>query len=369
MYAELWMGTLATGPAVVKPKGILLPDYIAKNPSCLGKTILDGFNEALPFLFKVLSVNKSLSIQAHPNKKHAEELNRKFPDIYKDSNHKPEMALALTDFEGMCGFRPFSELQIYVKGVPELAIVLGEAAVESVISIDVNDEGAIKAALKQAFSFLMRQDSMVILEQVMTLVARLESHLPVDCIEEELMELIIRLNSQFPGDVGIFAAFFLNHMKLKPGEAMFLAANLPHAYLSGDCIECMATSDNVVRAGLTPKFKDVDTLVEMLDYTPRSKEDNLMSPSISVDDPCVRVFKPPVPDFAVHDIQIEAERSYVLSEEKSASIVIATEGQGDFSTIGKIGPGHVIFLPANESCSVKTSSNMVLYRALCLPQV
>ena len=62
------MGTLATGPAVVKGDGVLLSDYINKNPSCLGKTILDGFQEHLPFLFKVLSVNMSLSIQAHPNK-------------------------------------------------------------------------------------------------------------------------------------------------------------------------------------------------------------------------------------------------------------------------------------------------------------
>ena len=67
----------------------------------------------------------------------------------------------------------------------------------------------------------------------------------------------------------------------------------------------MATSDNVVRAGLTPKFKDVDTLVEMLDYTPKSREDNLMSSSVG-NDSHVKVFKPPVPDFAVHEIQVNA---------------------------------------------------------------
>lgn len=66
----------------------------------------------------------------------------------------------------------------------------------------------------------------------------------------------------------------------------------------------MATSDNVVRAGLTPKFKDVDTLVDMLDYTPRSREDNIMSHSTAEDDSNIAIFQPPVPDFAVHRIQV-----------------------------------------------------------------
>jgi mannose-6-phosphate isomerase len=82
--------------------------------------------------------------------------------------------------------------------------------------------------------------------------------------EKEL--LVLRLENQYPSDIGVIAAFFLNHVKLKPGEALFLGANEPHAYLSGECVECMATSDNVVRAGLTPKFIDVPTLCSMLTY-------------------------------------------------------------------------------------------------------
>jgi mannose-6-phosphate isomerase len=65
----------------------------------------------------------------------------------------------------------------------------------------------------------------------------------------------------------VFCSLLLNHITLQPGEGVFLAANEPHAYLSGDCVECMACSDNVVRAGLTPKFKDKVTLVDMLTYT------------------------------------------------------------------------------------------------------
>jgi mannose-6-phosphate isomerase len=82
----------------------------------------------------------------------------------------------------------------------------------------------------------------------------------------EKEELVIRLEKQYPADVGILSIFFLNYLRLAPGEAVCLAANEPHAYLSGECVECMAASDNVVRAGFTPKYKDTDTLCSMLTY-------------------------------------------------------------------------------------------------------
>lgn len=78
--------------------------------------------------------------------------------------------------------------------------------------------------------------------------------------------LVLRLESQYPDDVGVIAAFFLNYVKLNRGEALYLGPNEPHAYISGECIECMATSDNVVRAGLTSKQRDSQTLLSMLEY-------------------------------------------------------------------------------------------------------
>ena len=76
----------------------------------------------------------------------------------------------------------------------------------------------------------------------------------------------MQLEKQYPADIGVISAFFLNYVKLNPGEALYLGANEPHAYLYGECIECMATSDNVVRAGLTPKLRDTQTLCSMLTY-------------------------------------------------------------------------------------------------------
>jgi mannose-6-phosphate isomerase len=76
----------------------------------------------------------------------------------------------------------------------------------------------------------------------------------------------MRLAKEYPGDVGVLSAFFFNYVELVPGQAIYLDANEPHAYLSGECLECMATSDNVVRAGLTPKYIDTNTLCQMLTY-------------------------------------------------------------------------------------------------------
>lgn len=71
---------------------------------------------------------------------------------------------------------------------------------------------------------------------------------------------------QYPNDNGIFAPILMNFIKLQKGQSFYIGANELHAYISGDCIECMALSDNVVRAGLTPKHKDVLTLSTMLTY-------------------------------------------------------------------------------------------------------
>ena len=90
--------------------------------------------------------------------------------------------------------------------------------------------------------------------------------------------LLLQLHSQYPGDNGVFAPILLNYIRLTPGDSFFMGANVPHAYLSGDCIECMALSDNVVRVGLTPKLRDIPTLIRMLDYHPTNPSDLLLVP-------------------------------------------------------------------------------------------
>lgn len=357
-YAELWMSTHPKGPAKMWDRGIALDEHIKQTDGAdLGGRITDDFGKKLPFLLKILSVNKALSIQAHPNKSLAEVLHAKDPAHYPDDNHKPEMCIALTEFSGLCGFRPASETVAFLDLVPELARVLGNDIV-SAMKAAKDDSEEYPKALRLGFTALMKADKSSINSEVSKLITRItSSDKPVEHVESEL---VLRLNKEFPGDVGIFVVYFLNHIQISPGEAMFLKANLPHAYLSGDCVECMACSDNVVRAGLTPKFMDVETLVEMLEYAP-NKADSFKFKAES-DDGTVRVFNPDIPDFSLESIRL-VDGSLKLSARDSASIMIVTSGNG---SIGEMASprGAVFYASAGEEINLTVVNGPVeIYRA------
>merc|ERR1712173_309261 len=114
-YAELWMGTHPKGPSSVQ--------LDAKEETT--QLLSEYIGHELPFLFKVLSVARSLSIQAHPDKQLAQKLHSERPHIYKSDKHKPEMTIALTPFEAMCGFRPYSQIAFFLQNVAEFAEIVG----------------------------------------------------------------------------------------------------------------------------------------------------------------------------------------------------------------------------------------------------
>jgi len=373
-YAELWMGTHPNGPSVLK--GIdspTLADFIAKNPSMLGEESRKIFGDQLPFLFKVLSVNKALSIQAHPNKKHAEQLHKDHPDIYKDPNHKPEMAIALTDFEGLCGFRPLSQIQANLKAVPQISEAIGKDLAEALLKATKEN---YESALKNAFTALIKCPK----DALGKALTSLKEDIDKKKCQTGTEMLFQRLWWDFPGDVGCFVIYFLNLIVLKPGEAMFLGPNLPHAYLSGDCIECMACSDNVVRAGLTPKLIDVPTLCEMLIY--QCPDDDKVEETFKfkpkADSENSTVYDAPVPDFSVAKLNVKKGQKAKFPARKSASIVIVTDCQsGDFSAFhangenyvknGIVKKGLVIFLEANDTFEMTADGkeDIEAYQAFC----
>lgn len=373
-YAELWMGAHPKAPSHImgQESHLSLLKYVKENPGILGKKVNEAFKGELPFLLKVLSVNKSLSIQAHPNKTHAEKLFSERPDIYKDPNHKPEMAIALTPFEGLCGFRPLEEIQMFLKEIPEFRAVVGKMQAESLERYKTGDPHCAKD-LKACFENLMKCEEKTLKENLSTLVTRISAMDPKSTEFLKYMgELVLRLNNQFPGDVGCFVVYFLNRIVLQPGEAMFLGANEPHAYLDGNCIECMACSDNVVRAGLTPKLIDVPTLCEMLNYQPASPESKKFPPAQHKDDPYIEVYNPPVNDFAVQCLKIPKGISkYTLPAVDSASILLILEGKGEAietsSSKLSIRPGAVFFINANADLQMLlTESPLFAFRALCI---
>ncbi|TGZ82939.1 mannose-6-phosphate isomerase [Ascodesmis nigricans] len=386
-YAELWMGTHPSNPSKDVATGQTLLEMVSENQALMTPEIGERYDKKLPFLFKVLSIQKALSIQAHPDKKLAERLHAQDPKNYPDDNHKPEMTIAITDFDGFCGFRPLAQIASFLKHVPELRIVVGQEKANQFISTvagqeTASDESTVeanKAALKDLFQALMTADEFHIVAASKNIIKSAENA-PSDFGGSEyggleLADLIVRLNKQFPRDIGLFCAFFLNYVKLKPGEAMFLQANDPHAYLSGEVIECMAASDNVVRAGFTPKYKDVKNLVQMLTYSYAPIEDQKMKPvpykggsNTSSGSPTSLLYDPPIEEFAVIRTELKSGQSETFGPIEGPSIVIVTDGNGTVS----VGPkkkrantGHVFFVGATATLKMDAEDGMVAFRAFC----
>ena len=134
----------------------------------------------------------------------------------------------------------------------------------------------------------------------------------------------MRLHAQYEGDGGVFCVYLLNYMVLQPGEALFLAANEPHAYISGDCAEIMAASDNVVRAGLTPKWKDVDTLVSMLTY--KDGPPHIVLPTQPDGEPYIWKYAPPADEFALDRVQMREGEQATLPSLRGLAILLVVSG-------------------------------------------
>lgn len=392
-YAELWMGTHPSVPSVASEAeaytGKTLRELVGGEPEkFLHKSIIDKFgsSQELPFLFKVLSIEKVLSIQAHPDKKLGAQLHAADPKNYPDANHKPEMAIAVTDFEGFCGFKPLNELAKTLQTIPELKDVIGQEITDEFVQgikpdaeLGSQEDAANRKLLQKVFGKLMNTDDNTISEKAASLVDRTKSQPELfTSISAKLPELIQRLNKQFPNDIGLFCGcLLLNHVCLVAGEAMFLQAKDPHAYISGDIIECMAASDNVVRAGFTPKFKDVKNLVEMLTYSYDSVEKQKMPllPFSKSRGEAVKsvLYDPPIAEFAV--LQTIFDKKAGATQHFDAfdgpSIFICTNGSGSVqikndSNVKEVKTGSVFFVaPGAEIDLVSSSENeeFTTYRA------
>lgn len=250
------MGTHPKSPSHVRSSGKPLSEHLASNPDLISKRVIDRFdasNGNLPFLFKVLSIEKALSVQSHPDKRTAEVLHAQQPDIYKgmvskvrqdyfstmfyspDPNHKPEMTIALTPFLALCGFRPLPAIAAALNSTPELASLIPGPLLNHFVSLALSSDpsGDQKAALRDLFSALMTADEPRYKKQMTNLVGRYKGGQINKGEEKDVVDLVLRLDSQFPSDIGIWCAFVLNYVTLQPGEAMFLGAGEPHAYIAG----------------------------------------------------------------------------------------------------------------------------------------
>ena len=326
-YAELWMGNHVNGPCFVSVSDGEVPIW----------EVLKSHDWSLLFLFKVLSVGKALSIQSHPDSELAVRLHAQFPKLYRDSNPKPELAIALTEFRALFGFRPVEEVAYLLNGLP-VRELLGENVLENLRSKRDTE------SLRTAYSALMTADPVIVQKTVAAVVSLV-------CVTDMsplsvALSLARNLDQQYPGgDVGVLSVFFLNIVDLKPGECLYMGPNVPHAYLSGDILECMTSSDNVIRGGLTPKFKDVPTLLSSLVYTSTDPSERLVPTFLREDHPC---WSPPGVPFAVMKYQLDAGKApFHIEGTSEPSVVLVTHGNGRIGNL-HVHTGSVVLLPPNQ---------------------
>lgn len=308
-YAELWMGTHPNAPSHVRlgDERISLAALIAADPvAILGERVAQRFDNRLPFLFKVLSAAEPLSIQAHPNKAQAERLHARNPQHYPDANHKPEVAIALDHLTVLAGIKAADELTATLAAYPEIAIFIGESGATPRDTFAALIHRAMEAP--QALSQAIEQ-----------LAARLRQ---ATSPRTEIESLFLTLHRVYgDADVGLLCLFLLNLIHLEAGQGLYLPAGVPHAYLRGNLIECMANSDNVVRVGLTPKFKDAEALLEIL--APEVGLPPLLSPEPA---PEMR-YLTPAQEFVVQRLNLAAEVPLEMPPCASVSLYLLTEGR------------------------------------------
>ncbi|MEH8251952.1 mannose-6-phosphate isomerase, class I [Aeromonas veronii] len=338
--AELWMGAHPNGCSEVTLAGSVqkLSKVIDSAPAAaLGEATLARFG-SLPFLFKVLCAEKALSIQVHPSKAQAEAgfakeeaagIDAKAANRnYKDPNHKPELVFALTPYQAMNGFRAIPAILALFERVNLAAI----AELTTALAASQNEAG-----LQHFFHQLLVLEGARKEEALAGLLTYAAAHQ-----DEETFALITSLAAQYPGDVGLFSPLLLNVVTLQPGQAMFLDACTPHAYVRGTGLEIMANSDNVLRAGLTPKYIDVAELLDCTRCLPKPDDQILLSPRC---DGAVQHFDVPVPDFTF-SVYPAGEHQLTTA---SAEILFAIDAtvilkQGEQSL--RLEKGQSAFIPA-----------------------
>ncbi|MEU7869612.1 mannose-6-phosphate isomerase, class I [Dactylosporangium sp. NPDC049140] len=330
--AELWMGAHPAGPSRLAVSGTSLVDAIAADPvTLLGAANVERFGTRLPFLLKVLAAAQPLSLQAHPALEQARAAHAAGHPSYVDAWHKPEMLVALTDFDALCGFRDPAA------AAADLG-ALGVARLKP--TVDALGQADPAAALHDAVRGLLgRPDAELVGEVVAACGPR--------AAERPAYDLVSALAERYPGDSGVIVATLLNRIRLRPGDAVWMPAGNLHAYLRGVGVEIMAASDNVLRGGLTPKHVDVEELLRVLRF------EVLDEPVTHAEDlgGGLSAYPVPVPDFALHRAVLDAAHPAVRLPAGGPRIVLCTRGSirvDDGALPVTLGPGQAAFAPATR---------------------
>ncbi|NEA76638.1 mannose-6-phosphate isomerase, class I [Streptomyces sp. SID13588] len=349
--AELWMGAHPGAPSRIDRGAgpVPLNEAIDADPLAeLGEPAVLRFGPRLPFLFKILAAGAPLSLQVHPDLAQAragfaDEEARGIPvdaphRNYKDANHKPEAIVALTPFDGLCGFRHPAE-------AAELLEALGVDSLKPYA--DILRARPETDALREVLAAVLTADRDAMAETVDEAAedgARLAEQ---DGPHAADFAAYATTAHSFPGDPGVIAAMLLNHVTLQPGEALYLGAGVPHAYLDGLGVEIMANSDNVLRCGLTPKHVDVPELLRVVRF--EATDPGVLRPEVSSNGE--EVYETPIDEFRLSRYVLAPGGEARTPDARTPQILLCTDGAALLrSPHGELTleRGESAFVPAGE---------------------
>ncbi len=336
--AELWMGAHPLAPSTLVRGGaeLTLLDCIEADPERELGPASARFGRHLPFLMKILAAEQPLSLQAHPDLAQAKDgfaredalgIPRSAPHrSYKDASHKPELLAALTPFDALLGFRTPSEIRTLFRSLPAPRLASLEAHLDQ------------PEPLRAIFAHLMHlpaDDASALVDEV-TRAASAPGSFPRE------RDLVRRLAALYPGDRGVVTALLLNLVHLEPGDAIFLAARTLHADLGGTGVEIMASSDNVLRGGLTPKHVDVAELARVLAFEPTAPA---VLRAREVDGaPGELVYDAPALEFSLSLLEVDG----AITPTRSGPEILFVSDGAVHAGSARLARGDVAYVPASD---------------------
>ncbi|KAL6243485.1 hypothetical protein RBB50_009477 [Rhinocladiella similis] len=357
-YAEMWFGTYPELPSYSLKAGEDLQDILnANKEKLIGKTVLDKFGADLPFLPKILSIAKALPLQIHPDKDLSQKLNKDNPDQFTDPNHKPEIAVALGKFEAFVGFKPLSDIHQLLRLEPLTQFSPGSGG-------QFNDE-----ALREVCVNMLKASA----DTVACAIKGLQS-LPRDAFGKQayVLDLIPRVADQYgKGDNGnLVALICMNFLVLEAGSALYIPADGIHAYLSGDIVECMARSNNVLNTGFCPRADrdSIDLFANALTFKQHDPQEPILKkqPSEKSETGKTSEFKPPMSEFNMLVTELASGETERVKPINGPSTLIVTNGIGKLKVQGQEMPleeGSIFFIGQGVPVEISATEKMAVYRA------
>ncbi len=290
-WAELWFGTHRGGPSRIA--------------SSEGSRALESEVGALSFLVKVITTAKPLSLQTHPTSEQAkagfarENALGIAPDdhkrLYRDSSDKPELLIAITEFEALCGFKSDRE-----------NIKMCEQYDWHELAKHLRDDGLAKCV-----RWALTSGPKV--------------------LPEQMPYWAMQLAEMYPSSGGVLVALLMHHVRVRPGDALYLGAGNVHAYLRGEGVEVMSSSDNVVRAAFTQKHFDIEEFLNIADLSPIDKP---LCASTRVD-ACASQYLVGTHEFGAQRIDVRGQYAVIATHD--AEILLCTSGDAGSIRRGEAG--------------------------------